>query len=217
MITRANKLLLLLAGLLLLGSCNKVTHVYTNSYIMHYILHDGIEIIPDWAYLTRQYGIYVDIKEPFKSVSYDSKGDDKMTYDELCKKHNDLSYCREVAFYNGIGGESASYPDYTSVLITSNSNYDEEHPAGTLLNDIVGCEYGSSFLYVRGGYTDESLNNRIIKPLVEVTAEDLAMNWYLFFFFTKKPDTPGRHDITVSVTTDDGRTFTASCTMDFGE
>jgi hypothetical protein len=43
------------------------------------------------------------------------------------------------------------------------------------------------------------------------------MNWYLFFFFTKKPDTPGRHDITVSVTTDDGRTFTASCTMDFGE
>ena len=47
-----------------------------------------------------------------------------------CVKHNDLSYC-EVPFYNCIGAIALS--DYTSVSITSNSNYDEEHPAGTPL------------------------------------------------------------------------------------
>ncbi|NLZ50618.1 MAG: hypothetical protein GX899_02780 [Rikenellaceae bacterium] len=216
MITRANKLLLLLAGLLLLGSCNKVTYVYSDSYIMYYAIHDGIEI---WTNKNKlgQHLLEVRLKKPFKSVSYDSKGEDKIIYDDLCKKHNDLSYCREVPFFNGVGGAIASYPDYTSVSITSNSNYDEEHPAGTPLNDIIICEYCSSYLYVLGGYADESLLGTKIKPLIEVTPEDLMLQARLVFFFTQNPDTPGRHDITVSVTTDDGRTFTATCTMDFNE
>ncbi|HOE94504.1 MAG TPA: hypothetical protein PLU97_03795 [Candidatus Cryptobacteroides sp.] len=216
MTTRANKLLLLLAGLLLLGSCNKVTYVYADSYIMYYAIHDGIEI---WTNKNKlgQHLLEVRLKKPFKSVSYDSKGEDKIIYDELCKKHNDLFYCREVPFFNGVGGAIASYPDYTSVSITSNSNYDEEHPAGTPLNDIIICEYCSSYLYVLGGYADESLLDVKTKPLLEVTDDDLALLGLLNFFFTQNPDTSGRHDITVSVTTDDGRTFTATCTMDFSE
>jgi hypothetical protein len=215
MTTTANKLLLLLAGLLLLGSCNKVTHVYTDSYIMFYNIHRGIELMYGER-VKGEYWLYLSPLDP-KCVSYNSKGNDKIIYDDLCKKHNDLSYCREVTFYNGVGGDGASYPDYTSVSITCNSNYDEEHPAGTPLNDIIICEYCSSYLYVIGGYADESLLDVKTKPLLEVTADDLAMLGRLNFFFTQNPDTPGRHDITVSVTTDDGRTFTATCTMDFSE
>jgi hypothetical protein len=183
---------------------------------MYYAIHDGIEI---WTNKNKlgQHLLEVRLKKPFKSVSYDSKGEDKIIYDDLCKKHNDLSYCREVTFYNGVGGAGALYPNYTSVLITSNSNYDEEHPAGTPLNDIIICEYCSSYLYVLGGYADESLLDVKTKPLLEVTDDDLALLGLLNFFFTQNPDTSGRHDITVSVTTDDGRTFTATCTMDFSE
>lgn len=217
MTNRANKFLLLLAGLLLLGSCNKVTHVYSDSYIMYYAIHEGISLRPDGAQLARQYGVYVGFKGLAKFVSYDSKGEDKIIFDELCKKHNDLSYCREVAFFNGAGGERAIYPNYTSVTITSNSNYDEEHPAGTPLNDIMGCEYESSYLYIIGGYADESLLGTKIKPLLEVTPEDLMLRGRLVFFFTKKPDTLGPQDITVSVTTDDDRTFTANCTVTLTE
>lgn len=219
MTTRANKLLLLLAGLLLLGGCTPVTLVYTNSYIMHYAIHEGISLRPDGAQLAKQYGVHVGFKGLAKFVSYDSKGEDKMIYDELCKKHNDLSYCREVALYTRekIGGATACYPNYTSVTITSGSDYDEEHPAGTPLNDIMGCEYKSSYLYILGGYADESLLRTKIKPLIEVAPEDLKLYGCLVFFFTKKPDTLGRHDITVSVTTDDGRTFTATCTVSLTE
>lgn len=215
MITRANKLLLLLTGLLLLGSCNKVTHVYSDSYIMDYSIHNNIELMYGER-VKGEYWLYLSPLEP-KHLSYDSKGKDKIIYDDLCKKHNDLSFCREVTFYNGVGGAGALYPNYTSVLITSNSNYDEEHPAGTPLSDIIICEYCSSYLYVLGGYADESLLDVKTKPLLEVTADDLALLGLLNFFFTKNPDTFGRHDITVSVTTDDGRTFTATCTMDFSE
>ena len=216
MTTRANKFLLLLASLLLICNCTRVTHVYSDSYIMYYNIHDGIKLMYGER-VKGEYWLYLSPLQPTRIVSYESKNKDKLIYDELCVKHNDLSYCREVPFYNGIGGAIASYPDYTSVSITSNSNYDEEHPAGTPLNDIIICEYCSSYLYVIGGYADESLLDVKTKPLLEVTADDLAMLGRLNFFFTQNPDTSGRHDITVSVTTDDGRTFTATCTMDFNE
>ena len=44
MTSNANKFLLLLAGLLLIGACNKATEVYTDSFVMNYSIHDGIEL-----------------------------------------------------------------------------------------------------------------------------------------------------------------------------
>ena len=73
----------------------------------------------------------------------------------------------------------------TSVSITNNSNYDEGIRR-TPLNDII-CEYCSSYLYVIGGYADESLLDAKTKPLLEVTADNLAMLGRLNFFLLKTP------------------------------
>ncbi|MGI6313182.1 MAG: hypothetical protein ACOXZI_02465 [Candidatus Cryptobacteroides sp.] len=56
------------------------------------------------------------------------------------------------------------------------------------------------------------------KALEDVIPNDLTMLARLNLYFTKNPsklDKP--HNISVSISTDDGRTFTASCTMNFNQ
>ena len=43
------------------------------------------------------------------------------------------------------------------ITVTSDSNFDNAHPADASLNDLIDCKYQSSYLYVIGGYADESL------------------------------------------------------------
>lgn len=218
MTSNANKFLLLLAGLLLIGACNKATEVYTDSFVMNYSIHDGIELAYELEPGTAQHGLKLRLKEPVKHVGYNSEGADKQLYDNLREKHNDISFSRRVLLYNGVGGAGAMYPDYTSITVTSDSNFDNAHPAGTSLNDLIDCKYQSSYLYVVGGYADESLLEIKTKALADVVPNDLTMLARLNLYFTKNPaklDNP--HDISVSVTTDDGRTFTASYTMNFNQ
>jgi len=215
MITRANKFLLLLAILMPVGACDKVAEVYTDSFVMNYSIHDGIELMPLSPPTTAQYGVKLKLKEPIKRVGHNSTGADKLLYDQLREKHMDMSYSRKVLLYDGAGGAGAIYPDYTSIKVTSDTDYDTTHPAGTALNDIINCQYQSSYLFVIGAYADESLLKAKTKTLSEVTADDLTMHANLNLFFKKDPAAPGPKNISVSVTTDDGRTFTATCVLTF--
>ena len=96
--------------------------------------------------------------------------------------------------------------------ITSNADWDEEHPAGTLLDDILWAEFWSYADYIRSGYETGGVNN--VQMLVEdLKADDMQMiRDYVIIYFTKTPTIDPIHTLTVEWTTVEGEVKTASLT-----
>jgi len=90
-----------------------------------------------------------------KSFGLHSTDAAKERYDQLCQKHNDLSYNQ----YRSIGGtldiESVTYIDcdFSEIMVTADKDFDAEHPAGTNLSDIVRFMSWSPYRYIQSGYS----------------------------------------------------------------
>ena len=69
----------------------------------------------------------------------------------------------------------ATFADnFSKMVVTSNADWDEEHPAGTLLDDILWAEFWSYADYIRSGYETGGGNN--VQMLVEdLKADDMQM------------------------------------------
>lgn len=84
-----------------------------------------------------------------------SKGADKDRYNQLCQKHNDLSYNQ----YRLIGGsldiESVTYLDcdFSEITVTADKDFDATHPAGANLSDLVRFMSWSPYRYITSGYS----------------------------------------------------------------
>jgi len=128
--------------------------------------------------------------------------------------------------------------DFVRIDVTSDADWDAEHPAGTLLNDLIVMEGITRYSYVRG---DREGVKRTIdmcgkmkffkpipcsdydfyrKPLPEVTPEDMTLmgrvfNLFGFLEFVSPPTLAAEHRVTVTMETDEGRIFTVSRDMRF--
>jgi len=179
-------------------------------------------------------------------------------YDSWCRKHGDMSYNREIEIHKSY----EVYPhefiavDYASIEVTCDTEWGENHPAGSSLGDIVTLYAVSPIKYIRSGYTqtydwdagehpkyfvqymgNSALPYRyhgtvaagvtpfhpVIKRLDRLTPEDMELLGtgnlsdrgdgrtmsFLLEFDTRS--LPGQHrTITVTVNTDEGKTFSAS-------
>ncbi len=83
-----------------------------------------------------------------------SEGEEKAEYDRLCEKHCDLSFNRRRTFL--VPSESVGYndKDFVSIEITSDAAFDESHPAGTNLADVVRFMSWSPREYIASGYLE---------------------------------------------------------------
>lgn len=90
---------------------------------------------------------------PITSYWLQSTGAEKERYEQLCRKHNDLSYnqYRSLSF---IPYDSVTYNecDFTEISITADKDFDQAHPAGTNLADIVRFMSWSPYKYILSGY-----------------------------------------------------------------
>jgi len=85
-----------------------------------------------------------------------STGKAKERYDELCQKHNDLSYNQKRSLNGGVlDVESVGYIDcdFTDISVTADKDFDAAHPAGTNLADIVRFMSWSPYKYISSGYS----------------------------------------------------------------
>ena len=87
-----------------------------------------------------------------------SSGAEKEKYDQLCIKHNDLSYNQDHII---IGDPPRDYEsvthfecDFTKITVTTDKDFDETHPAGTDLSDVVRFMSWSPCKYILSGYSD---------------------------------------------------------------
>ena len=109
---------------------------------------------------------------------------DPQEFERLAIRNGDVGYNRWLEFWEY---PSAFADNFQTMHITSNADWDEEHPAGTLLDDILWAEFWSYADYIRSGYETGGGNN--VQMLVEdLKADDMQMiRDYVIIYFTKTP------------------------------
>jgi hypothetical protein len=162
--------------------------------------------------------------------------ENRALYDELCEKYGDMSYNREEFVSIGF---KPSFPAYSpaSIEIVSGADFDDEHPAGTSLADIVTYDGYSSKPFIDSGYqmyywedkgrfyyhegTHEKPYYPVNKKVSELTAEDLTLIYgtgYLLAYchlYFPVPTLSKQHNIKVTLTDERGKKFSDTITMNF--
>ena len=123
------------------------------SYVVCYVDLASIKLTPE---PTTPGCILLEAENDFsKTYSLHSTGANQERYAQLCEKHKDLSYNQ----YRVIGGvldrESVTYNDcdFSMITINADMDFDEMHPAGTDLSDIVRFLSWSPYRYIISGYS----------------------------------------------------------------
>lgn len=152
-----------------------------------------------------------------------SKGTQKQLYDSLCNAYNDIGYNRKIEYFVTPEEDKtvSKYKyDYYSINVTSDSDFDAEHPRGTSLNDII-MYYGTSVEnFIDSGYSyefnwdDTSIpgvyqtftflrayySTPVYRKLSEMTPEDYRLSLGLScLVFEKEPALSKEHKLTVTV------------------
>lgn len=103
---------------------------------------------------------------------------------------------------------------FNAIHVTSDAVWDDAHPAGIPLDDILWFEGKSVAAYIQSGYTADQQYVTISKKLTEVTEEDtkllVATSWNglnrSVIRFMTTPVYARRHTLTVTWTTSGGET-----------
>lgn len=155
-------------------------------------------------------------------------------FDSIAAKHNDTTYLRTFTMANmpgclvsDDGGlPSANLQDCLSIDILSDGDWDENHPAGTSLNDIVALQTKSYRQYIRSGYDDTLFPDKdksVFQDMLlsEMTPQDYELTMSIddkfFLKFKSRPTLDKEHMLTITFAFDDGRKRICGCRMDFPE
>lgn len=141
-----------LITLLLVSSCDVYKMENCPSYVVCYVNLESIVLTAEPSNpqcLLIKHGNDL----PITAYWLHSTGPDKERYEQLCKKHNDLTYNRYRSLSH-IPYESVTYNacDFTDINITTDKDFDQNHPAGTDLADIVRFMSWSPNKYILSGY-----------------------------------------------------------------
>ena len=143
-------------------------------------------------------------------------------YDSLCKAHKDTEYSKKEKHYSGHQFIWATYRRMT-LDVTSDTQYDAAHPAGTSLADIVNIKTYSAKEIIENGYDkslvvkdeqgclDLQLGHELKMPLEQfnreyrkLIADNIRLN------LKTAPDVTSTHRFTVTYRDEDGRVLTAT-------
>lgn len=216
---------------------------YSRHFVGEYIDVKGI-VINDHIYPNRgdgdkPYVFYIDFDEctryyaPEVSAGIESWTEEQRQrndtrFMELAHRYGDLTYRR--GWMLSCDHLCSSEPFHIIQIICLNHSFDEAHPAGRPLDDIVKAELLSYRDYIRGGYepffvegeVDQWNEFSIIeKYLADLTMDDLqlfdvnrtALTLYLDRSYLAAP---GDYEFKVTMVSESGKTFEAEYTLSVG-
>jgi hypothetical protein len=185
-------------GIISMSSCNeRPTHprvtddpeeVWLRSFIMGYYEPEGVELRiypgtatsedPDTDY-SENLVISMDVIKKETVGTFRDEGARKAVYDELCMKHDDMTFRQ---FYTlPVDGGMVEYPAWDLVwidVVCDDRAFDAEHPAGMSLIDLIDCRLYSARPFIESGYCtdgcmteDEYIYSIIEAPLSELNTE----------------------------------------------
>lgn len=165
-------------------------------------------------------------------------------HQELSVKNGDVYYNTKLRSFDGEAGpgwlpEATVWnTDYSisDITVFSNEDFDDLHPSGTPLDDIIKVGYHTYRFFIENGYrhTDpERMNTSndyagdyVQKLLLEWESEDsmfmqatkhTAFGGGLDFSFISKPTIEQRHHLTCVVMVEGKKSYTFEFDIDFGE
>ena len=150
-------ILLSIVTALLYQSCDRAKTVLFRSYINTYFYNRNIRLKITEA---GNIAIYRETSSEYKTntpsavYSFESKGEEKKRYDELCKIHNDMNYNQKRSYIKFTGWGICSAIDFKEIDVVSDKDFDSEHPAGTSLKDIVRFVSVSPKKFIDSGYKE---------------------------------------------------------------
>lgn len=117
-------------------------------------------------------------------------------------------------------GNYALADSFVDIDIVSDAEYDDEHPAGTSLADIVRVSFRTFYPFV-SGETKHASSEEVYKFVAELTFEDLTLvevgDDTFAFHFETPPLSAQQHNFTITFITDEGVEYDYTWYMDFGE
>lgn len=220
--TFTSKLLYVCVALLLCG-CER--SYLRESFVLTYKTIDGlgnVEIQKD-----AHNGLYVLLPQTIYASSSSYYVNDIIgeRYEELSGKYGDVNFNRWV-YEAQIRADSWAFPFYTFTVV-SDADFDEEHPAGAPLDDVVDIKYYTYRLYIENGYrhTDERAwtsndysGDWVVKRLSDLAPEDAVFmdpTEPIGLSFVSTPTLNRQHHMTVTVWLETCQPYTFEFDMDF--
>lgn len=197
---------------ILLCSCTKAEEQFCRSFVNGYMICDGLTV----EYVS-EYSIHIKATAS-KMVSLYSTGTDKELYDNICQENNDMTFNDIILFYPPeIPYYICYYPNFTSIDVISDRDFNAEHPAGTSLNDIIRVYYNSVYDYVSSEYTQDEEIKTKKAMLSNLTAEDLQMvtDYGFDLTFGIDPLKKEKHNLTITFTDIQGKKYHTNVVYDF--
>lgn len=141
-------------------------------------------------------------------------------YYDLCVKYSDLKPgghdCHtEGGEFFGIWAVAIAEA-IDAIHITSSEDWDAEHAAGALLDDIFFAEYDSYYRYIRNNYTGEPVEH-CRKPLADTRPGDMYLAHKISFNAETLPTVATQHTLTVEFLLDTEETVAYEAVVDFAE
>ncbi len=198
----------------------------------------------EWnEHLYSPYGFSVMFEDDYtRTVAQWHKDERKVRFDSLSLKHKDTSFNQIVLSSDACAANPHNYLafDLLSINVTSNADFDEQHPAGSSLNDVVQFIAYSPITFIKSGYQytapesdylerwkEEKL--LINKQLSQCTAADFILILgkqdnsiccdtalpCCYLVVNNLPTLAQQHTLTVTVVGDDNKTWEASIDMDW--
>lgn len=139
-------------------------------------------------------------------------------YYALCEKFGDIKPDGFTCYSNNFSDYPfACFEIVNAISITSDSDWNADHPAGTSLNDLFDITYYTYYPYVSNRYTGEELSE-ITKPLTELQhAEMKLIQHFIYLVCATRPTDELRHTLTISFELDTDRTATYEVKLKFKE
>lgn len=207
--------------------------VYSETFINTFYDFDEIVVYLDGAEPDDPNDITLYAYKSRTALSWVQKEDKALYSDFLaeCAKYGDIGYNRNV-FVSVKDKARISLPlhNMVSITVTSDCDFDADHPAGTPLDDIIVFKWVSPQRYIDSRYTEQyewsdeqSIEYHCLWDpyleytypysglLSEISADDLRLAGFLKFrklgilHFATLPDAQTVHNLTVAITLDDSR------------
>ena len=130
-------------------SCNEYEFHMSMAFVSGYYQMEHIELVESNNLLF----IYGEGIKDYASLI----DDDSRLFESLARKHKDISYNKKIAYLDGKylmdPNPYCLKDDFTAIHVTSDTDYDESHPAGSNLDDVVVFHSSSPYPYIESGYT----------------------------------------------------------------
>ncbi len=194
-----------------LTSCDK--KVSSTHYVYGYLLPNVINL-----------RVTNGVGNEFRAFFDNSEGGLNYIEDDrkLHEKHNDISYKGKIDTDPYSRVLCCAY-DFKSIEIISDTDFDDKHPAGTALNDVVWYSGESLLTFIKSGYDKSKyIELTSVRKMVDkLTYEDLScikspadrLEGICRFKFTKSPSKPATHNLTIKFVTDESKTIISRISM----